>query len=93
MESSEKFGFGYDGSSVIFDNSDNAHMCSEEDMIEPIISNGVANIGGKGLFPKGIGTVIWSWNNNEVQLHTKTLNNVLYFPDSPVYILSTTTLA
>ena len=30
------------------------------DKIEPIVSNGVANIGGNDLNQKGIDTVIWS---------------------------------
>ena len=44
------------GSSVIVDNSENDNICSEEDMftynIEPIISNGVATIGGKLYYSK-----------------------------------------
>ena len=56
------------------DNSANAKVCSEEDMftdrIDPIISNGVATIEGKYLIPKGIGTVIWSWTDDDGQLHT-----------------------
>ena len=61
--------------------------------IEPIISNGVATIGGNYIIPKGIGTVRLSWTDDEGQLHTNKLNNVLYFPDSPVNILSATALA
>ena len=60
--------------------------------IEPIIYNGVANIGEKYLIPKGIGTVTWSWTDDGGQLHTKRLNNVPYFIDSPVNIISETTL-
>ena len=63
------------------------------DKIEPIISNGVATIGGKYLITKGIGTIIWSWTDDERQLHTNKLNNVLYFVDSPDNILSATALA
>ena len=33
------------------------------------------------------------WTNDEVQLHTNKLNDALYFPDSPVSILSATELA
>ena len=47
--------------------------------IDPIISNGVANIGGKDLIPKVIRTVSWSWNYDEFQLHTKKFNNLIYF--------------
>ena len=60
--------------------------------IEPIISNGVSTIGGKDIIKKLIGTVSWSWTDEEGKLHTKKLNNLIYFPDSPVNILSGTVL-
>ena len=63
------------------------------DKVEPIISNGVATIGGNNLIHKEIVTVSWSWNDDEVQLHIKRLNNSLHFTDSPVNILSATALA
>ena len=81
VEYSEQFGFDSDGSSVIVDNSDNSYIRSEEyifnDKIEPIISNGVATIGGNNLITKGIGTVIWSCTYDEGKLHTNKLNNLL----------------
>ena len=49
------------------------------DKIEPIISNGVATIGGNDLIQKGIDTAIWSWNYDEGQRHKQKLNHVLYF--------------
>ena len=58
------------------------------DNIETIVSNGPANIGGKYLIPKGIGTVSWSWTDDEGKLHTNKFTNVLYFPYSPVIIVS-----
>ena len=51
------------------------------DKIERIISNGVVTIGGRDLITKGIGTVIWSCNDDEGKMHTKRLNNVIYFMD------------
>ena len=48
---------------------------------------------GNFLIPKEIVTVSWSWTNDEGQLQKNKLNNVLYFTDSPVNILSTTILA
>ena len=61
MESPEQVVFDYNGSSVIVDNSVNAHIWSEEDMltenIYPIIYNGVETIGGKYIISKGIDTV------------------------------------
>ena len=48
---------------------------------------------GKYIIPKGIGTVRWSWTDDEGQLHTNKLNYVLYFPDTPVNIPSKTALS
>ena len=83
MESSEWVGFDSYGSAIIVNNSANAHILSEADMltdkIDRIFSNLVTNIGGKYLIPKEIGTASWYWNDDEEQLHTKKLNNVLYF--------------
>ena len=47
------------------------------DNIDPIITNGVATIGVKYIIQKGIGTVIWSYTDDEEQPHTNKLNNVL----------------
>ena len=60
-------------------------MLSEDDMltdnIETIIYNGVGTISGKYRILKGIGTVSWSCTDNEVQLQTNKLNNLIYFTD------------
>ena len=89
---SRKNGFDSYGSSVIVDNYANDNICSEEDMftdkIYPIISNGVTTIYGKYLIPKGNVTVSCTWTDDEVQLYTNKLNNLLYFPDSSVNIIS-----
>ena len=58
------------------------------DKIEPTISNGVVTIVGKYLIPKGIIKVSWSCTDDEDKLNTNKFNNVLYFPDSSVNILS-----
>ena len=59
-------------STVIVDNSDNAHIFSEEDMfthkIYPVFSNGVATIGETNLIPKGIDTVSWYYTDDKGQL-------------------------
>ena len=61
MESSEQVGFDSDVSSVIVYNSENSHIFLKEDMftdkIEPIIFNGVANIGENDIISKGIGKI------------------------------------
>ena len=62
------------------------------DKIEPIISNGVENIGGKYLITKGIVTVSWSWIDNDGKLQTNTFNKVLNFPDLSAEIISGTAL-
>ena len=49
--------------------------------IDTAIYNGVVNIGRNDLIPKRIGIVSWSWTDDEGNLHTKKLNNVLYFKD------------
>ena len=71
LESSEKVGFYYDGSSFIVGNSKNAHMWSVEDIFtdktEPIIYKVVATIGRKDSITKGFGTVRWSWTDDEVK--------------------------
>ena len=56
--------------------------------IETIISNGVATTGGKYLIPRGIFIASWYWNDDEGQLNSKKLNNVIYFTEPPVNILS-----
>ena len=58
--------------------------------IDPIISNGVAKIGVKCVIPKVICIVSLSLTDDEVQLRINKLNNVIYFPDSTVNILSET---
>ena len=50
-------------------------------------------IGVKDIIPKWIGTVIWYCTGDEGQLKTKKLNNLPYFTDSPVNILSATALS
>ena len=60
------------------------------DKIETNISNGFDTIVGKDIIPKGIGTVNCSCTDDEGKLHTNKLNNLLYFIDSPVNILSAT---
>ena len=96
VESSEQVVFDSGGSIVIVDISTNAHICLGGDIfndnIEPIPYNVVATIGEKSLIPKGIGTVSWSWTDDEEQLYTNKLNNLIYFKESPVNILSENSL-
>ena len=53
----------------------------------------VATIGGSQNRAKGVGTVVWRWKDNKGKLHTFEGKDVLYYPDSPVNILSITKFA
>ena len=53
----------------------------------------VATIGGKLNRPAGIGTVEWKWKDDYGKTHTYHLEQVLYFPQSPINIMSVTELA
>ena len=50
-------------------------------------------IGGKYLIPKNNGTVSWSWTYDKRKPNTKKFNNVPYFLESSIRILSVTALA
>ena len=63
------------------------------DNIHPSISSGVSTMGAKYLISTEIGTVIWCLTDDQGHLDTKILNNVIYFTDPPVNILSETALA
>jgi hypothetical protein len=90
--------FDTDSSSVVCDNSANCHVCNDRRMFTklrdtPLTNTVVATIGGKTSIPTGIGTVKWTWKDDAGQDHTHHLTDVLYFPTSPVNILSITALA
>ena len=53
----------------------------------------VATIGGKLNQPVGIGTVKWTWKDDGGAVYTELLENTLYFPKSPINIMSVTELA
>ena len=53
----------------------------------------VATIGGAQNSVEGMGTTLWRWKDDSGQHHTIDVENVLYFPQSPVNILSITSLA
>ena len=93
-----KVHFDPDGTSVIVDNSANAHIVNDKSLfvsdIKPMDpSTGVATIGGKDHRPEGIGTIRLSWRDDEGKSYTYHLKNTLFFTESPVNILSVTKLA
>ena len=53
----------------------------------------VEKIGGKLNQPAGIGTVKWTWKCDGGAVHTEQLENMLYFPRSPINTMSVTKLA
>ena len=62
------------------------------DKIQPILFKGVATIGRKDIIPKLIDTISWYWADDEGQLYTNKLNNLLYFQESPVNIIGATAM-
>ena len=88
--------FDTDASFIVCDNSANTHICNNRDMFlsfRPISNGMVATIGGKLNRPSGIGTVKWIWKDDSGVPHTQELKDVLYFPKSPINIMSVTEFA
>ena len=84
--------------SAIIDNAANCHIWNSKRSfigdIRPISMNeGVVTIGGSDHFPTGVGNVKASWTDDNGVTFNKTLKNVLYFPSSPVNIISCHALA
>ena len=52
----------------------------------------VATISGTDFTPTGIGTLKWSWKYDKGKSHIHRFERALYFPDSPVNIISSTDL-
>ena len=89
--------FDADSVTVVCDNSANVHVCNDKNCFvgEIKLDNDlqVATIGGKENTSAGIGTVRWKWKDDEGVFHTFEIRDVLYFPESPVNILSVTKFA
>jgi hypothetical protein len=89
--------FDTDTTFIICDNSSNVHICNDKRMFQDLKDvtspNVVATIGGKNSSPSGVGTVKWTWKDDDGKDHTFIFENVLYFPNSPVNVLSVTSLA
>ncbi|KAL7542834.1 hypothetical protein ACHAWF_007261 [Thalassiosira exigua] len=61
--------------------------------LERVSTHKVATIGGKGHPASGIGTVKWRWRDDTGQEYQYLIENVLFFPQSPINILSITSFA
>ena len=53
----------------------------------------MATIDGSKNSSSGMGTINWRWKDDKGRSHTMKIKDVLFFPDSPVNILSITSLA
>ena len=89
--------FDSDSQSIICDNSANVYICNSKsnyigEML-PVRAHKVATIGGRGHTPAGTGTVSWTLMDDKGKSHTYLVENVLYFPQSPINILSVTEFA
>ena len=91
--------FDTNGTTAVVDNSANAHVWKHEsDFVEGSLSSvsattGVATIGDKTLVPKGKGDLKIILKDDVGQSHELILKDALYFPTSPVNIISCTALA
>ena len=88
--------FDTDATFVVCDNSENNHICNNRSMFydfkEP--NKGiVAKIGGNLNWPAGIGTVKWKRKDDNGVMHKELLEQVLYFPQSTITIMSVTEFA
>ena len=89
--------FDTDSSTIICDNSANAHICNDKTMfISPPCRTDqhyAATIGGAKNSATGMGTTRWRWKDDGGKQHMIDVVNVLYLPQSPLNILSITSLA
>eukprot|EP00957_Ditylum_brightwellii_P043348 3285895-Ditylum_brightwellii.AAC.1 len=93
----EIFTFDSDDTTTVTDNSANAHILNAKRIfvgdLVPINSDiGVATIGSTDHKPTTIGTAWVSWKDDAGITHHYGLNKALYFPNSPVNIISVTSL-
>ena len=86
-----------DSTTMVCDNSANFHICNKQNMfvgdIRKCTNQGVATIGGKGHHPSGIGTVRWIWREYSGKSHEYLVEDALFFPQSPINIISVTCFA
>lgn len=83
---------------ALIDNCANTHIWNNRSQfsnfrIIPKEEQGVSTIGGSPHFALGIGDISTSWKDDDGNVFQHTLKNVLYFPNSPVCIISTSKLA
>jgi len=93
----ETVSFDTDSSHIICDNSANVHICNDKSLfigdIRKTDRHYVATIAGQKSAASAMGTVRWKWKDDDGKTHSYDVHDVLYFPTSPVNILSVTGFA
>ena len=93
----QSLSFDTDAATIICDNNANMHICNNKSMFEGEIrrmdQHYIATIGRSKNSAADMGMVNWHWKDNDGKLHTIKIKDVLFFPASPVNILSVTSLA
>ena len=91
------FPYATDSTTMVCDNSANAHICNKRNMfvgeIRKFTNQCVATIGGKCHQPSGIGTVCWIWRDDSGKSHAYFFKDTLFSPQYPINILSVTCFA
>ena len=90
--------FDSNSETALVDNCANTHIWNVHLQFEnfreiPKSRQGVSTIGGQPHFAQGIGDVPTSWKDDNGDIFWHTLKDVLFFPDSPVKIISSSKLA
>lgn len=86
---------GHEESTVFLDKSATGHICNNKSMFTSYKApdpsqSAVTTIGDTTFSAAGVGTVKWTWKDDDGQFHTYEFNDCLHFPLSPVSILSVT---
>lgn len=96
--SSHSLSFDTDGLSIVLDNSATCHICNNKSLFTSEITYldvttdiGVSTAGGT-VRPDGVGTISIRWNYDDGKSHPMSIDDVLYFPSSPVNIIGITKL-
>ena len=88
----ETISFDTDSSHIICDNSANVHTCNDKSKfigdMRKTDQHYVATIAGQKSAASAMGTVRWKWKDDNRKEHSYDVHDVLYFPTSPVNILS-----
>ena len=100
LSSKSNLFFDLQSSTAIIDNSANTHIWSNKhdfvtESLKPYSNDNdkVMTVGSESLSPSGIGKVQVQWLDDDNKRYSIVLKDVLYFPNSPVNVISCTSLA